>query len=80
MIFGCIINFYAYETKTMNRKCSLSNDNIKYSFIMYFTYFLLFFQFFIKSYFRMSITQQNQRKGETHESNNLFKDDMKKMN
>jgi elongation of very long chain fatty acids protein 6 len=52
MIIGCIVNYKAWLIKSQNGKCAISNENIKYSFIMYFTYFVLFFQFFINAYIK----------------------------
>jgi elongation of very long chain fatty acids protein 6 len=51
MVFGCLINYHAWLIKTnKTSECSISFENIKYSFIMYLTYFVLFFNFFISSY------------------------------
>jgi elongation of very long chain fatty acids protein 6 len=50
MIAGCYVNFIAYQTKVANEICNISDDNIKYSSLMYFSYFVLFFNFFINAY------------------------------
>ena len=52
MIIGCIVNYTAWTIKLQNRQCAISDENIKYSFLMYFTYFMLFFQFFINAYIK----------------------------
>ena len=50
MIAGCFVNYIAYQTKLSNGICNISDDNIKYSSLMYFSYFVLFFNFFINAY------------------------------
>ncbi|RNA28812.1 elongation of very long chain fatty acids 6 [Brachionus plicatilis] len=63
MIFGCYVNWVAYRTKksSPSTPCSISNDNIFYSFLMYLSYFVLFFQFFFNAYVlkRNSLAKQN---------------------
>lgn len=50
MIVGCFINFYAYSVKEQGRFCGISTENIRYSFLMYFSYFVLFAKFFYDAY------------------------------
>ena len=52
MVAGCYVNWIAYRTKTYEPsvECSISFDNIKYSTLMYFSYFVLFFHFFLNAY------------------------------
>lgn len=52
MFFGCYVNWIAYQTKLNSPQtyCHISDDNIFYSFLMYLSYFLLFFQFFLDAY------------------------------
>ncbi len=51
MVIGCTVNYYAWLIKTnQTSECAISFENIKYSFIMYSTYFLLFFNFFVNAY------------------------------
>lgn len=50
MIAGCYVNYVAYSTKVAGKHCGISDENIKYSSLMYFSYFVLFFDFFIKAY------------------------------
>lgn len=59
MIIGCIVNYKAWLIKSQNRTCAISDENIKYSFIMYFTYFVLFFQFFINAYIKKKNPNRN---------------------
>lgn len=63
MIFGCYVNWVAYQTKinTKNIECNISNDNIFYSFLMYLSYFILFFHFFFNAYVqkKKSMAKQN---------------------
>lgn len=52
MVIGCYLNYVAWQTKlnSPNIACQISENNIKYSFIMYFSYFILFFNFFYNAY------------------------------
>lgn len=52
MVAGVYVNWVAYQTKTHrpDLKCSISDDNIKWSSLMYASYFVLFFHFFLDSY------------------------------
>lgn len=53
MIVGCAINVSAhnYLSNVPPRACGISQINIKLSTAMYFSYFVLFSQFFYKAYF-----------------------------
>lgn len=52
MIVGCAINIWAhnYMTSSSQHSCHISQINIKLSMAMYFSYFVLFAQFFYKAY------------------------------
>ena len=50
MVFGVYINISAYMIRGRGEYCDISYDNMKWSFLMYFTYFVLFFNFFYKAY------------------------------
>lgn len=52
MIVGCAINIWAhnYLATAPPHSCHISNINIKLSMAMYFSYFVLFAQFFFKAY------------------------------
>lgn len=50
MVFGIYVNCQAYLKKQRGESCEISDENIKWSFLMYFSYFLLFFHFFYKTY------------------------------
>ncbi len=50
MVFGIYINCQAYLKKQRGESCEISEENIKWSFLMYFSYFILFFHFFYKTY------------------------------
>lgn len=52
MIVGCAINIWAhnYLATAPPHSCHISNINIKLSMAMYFSYFVLFAQFFYKAY------------------------------
>lgn len=64
MVFGIYINIVAFLKKQRGEDCDVSYDNIKWSFIMYFSYFLLFFKFFYTAYIspvkRSSASKSNQ--------------------
>ena len=50
MIIGVSINIWIYKIKGRGEFCQQTYDNLKYSSIMYFTYFVLFAQFFYTTY------------------------------
>lgn len=52
MIVGCFINIWAhnYLSSPSPTSCHISQINIKLSMAMYFSYFVLFAQFFYKAY------------------------------
>jgi elongation of very long chain fatty acids protein 6 len=50
MIIGCIINTLAYYLKVQNDACAISYEHIMFSLFMYFSYLILFAQFFANSY------------------------------
>jgi len=53
MFIGCYVNYRSYmllPLKGKNSSCFVSYDNIKYSSLMYFTYFILFLDYFVYSY------------------------------
>jgi elongation of very long chain fatty acids protein 6 len=50
MVIGVMINVYAYAMKTQGYDCLVSYNHINIGLFMYFTYFMLFIQFFYKAY------------------------------
>lgn len=50
MVFGIYVNVVAYLKKRNGIECHVSDQNITWSFIMYFSYFVLFFNFFYNAY------------------------------
>jgi len=52
MVAGVYVNWIAYQTKTYRPeiKCSISDENVKWSSLMYLSYFVLFFHFFLDAY------------------------------
>ncbi len=50
MVVGTAVNYSAWRAKSEGRYCSVSDNNIRFSFLMYFSYFLLFVHFFYKVY------------------------------
>lgn len=54
MIFGCYVNWVAYKVKSNSPQsnCHISDNNVFYSFLMYLSYFALFFQFFLDAYIK----------------------------
>lgn len=51
MVIGIIINIFAYYKKSKGIDCYVEYNNIAWSLIMYFSYFILFVYFFVKTYF-----------------------------
>lgn len=55
MVIGCYLNYRSYMLLPLTgkyRSCHISMENIKYSSLLYFSYFVLFANFFINSYIR----------------------------
>jgi elongation of very long chain fatty acids protein 6 len=50
MIFGIYVNWSAYQVYKRGDTCHISDDNIKYSILMYASYFMLFAHFFYNAY------------------------------
>ncbi|XP_039313032.1 elongation of very long chain fatty acids protein 6 [Solenopsis invicta] len=50
MVIGCIINIHAYQYLESGYACNITRMNIRFSFAMYLSYFVLFARFFHKSY------------------------------
>jgi len=61
MIVGCAINYLAFRVKSSNQACDISEENIKYSLLMYMSYFVLFFNFFLNAYIlnKQKMARQN---------------------
>merc|ERR1712037_306099 len=67
MVVGCAVNYFAFKFKESGRPCAVSDNNLFYSALMYFSYFVLFARFFYKAYFRKS-ERKSLEKGSTGES------------
>jgi len=63
MIIGIVVNLAAYSTKKRGEQCAVSDENIQWSFIMYFSYFLLFFHFFYNAYISKSSKKSQKLNG-----------------
>ena len=50
MVFGVYINVSAYLLKRSGGHCDISYDNLNFAFIMFFSYLILFSNFFYQSY------------------------------
>ena len=50
MVIGVYINVSAFLIKRRGGHCSISDNNLRFSFLMYLSYFILFFNFFYKVY------------------------------
>ena len=59
MVVGCVVNVWVYNMKQDGLECNVSDRNIKLSFIMYISYFVLFGHFFYDKY----IAPKNQDEG-----------------
>jgi elongation of very long chain fatty acids protein 6 len=89
MIFGIYVNLKAYGIRKRGDPCDTSDENITVSFMMYGTYFLLFFHFFYLAYIKKptrKITDNNAKKqqngvnGVHHKNNNNSIIENKKQN
>jgi elongation of very long chain fatty acids protein 6 len=73
MIIGIGVNLVAYFKKSRGEACSVTDENIMWSFVMYFSYFLLFFHFFYNAYIAKSnrklIQLSNGSNGKQHLTN-----------
>jgi len=67
MVVGCAVNYFAFKFKESGRPCAVSDNNLFYSALMYFSYFVLFARFFYKAYFCKS-ERKSLEKGATGES------------
>ncbi|CAH1247220.1 ELOVL6 [Branchiostoma lanceolatum] len=65
MFMGCVVNYTSYAALTKGEACGSTYDNIVWSSVMYFSYFLLFAQFFYDAYMRKPEKQQHEK---THEN------------
>ena len=54
MIWGIFLNLSVYTAKNSGRSCNVTYQNLYAAAFMYFTYFLLFFNFFYKVYLKNS--------------------------
>lgn len=52
MVIGIVVNTVAYFKKARGDECHITEENIKWSFLMYFSYFILFFNFFYHAYLK----------------------------
>jgi len=66
MIIGCWINLQAWQYKKNGEMCQVTEENLKVSFGMYATYFLLFAHFFLGSYIFKS-KRGNKQNDKQHE-------------
>ncbi|XP_063971546.1 very long chain fatty acid elongase 6-like [Lytechinus pictus] len=51
MVVGCVINTLAWKFRSQGEFCSTTDNNIRVSLLMYFSYFILFAHYFYKTYF-----------------------------
>lgn len=85
MIFGIYVNCIVYQVKKRGEPCKTSDENVIVSFVMYGTYFLLFFKFFYSAYIKKpikkvtnGITNKKELNGGTsHASNGTHKSEKK---
>nr|UZZ64682.1 fatty acid elongase elovl6 [Platychelipus littoralis] len=50
MVVGCLVNFWVIQMKQSSLECHVSDQNIKFSLLMYTSYFVLFGRFFYNAY------------------------------
>jgi elongation of very long chain fatty acids protein 6 len=84
MIFGIYVNIKAYQLKKNGDPCDVSDENIIVSFIMYATYFMLFFHFFYLAYIKKQPNVINKKPTTTNGigngKNGVYKNDKIKSN
>ena len=66
MIVGTAVNVSAWQVKDSGRYCSASYSNLKFSFLMYFSYMVLFCYFFYQVYINNSKVSQAQSNAKTY--------------
>ncbi len=52
MVTGCLVNFWVIQIKSSGLECNVSDQNIKFSLLMYASYFVLFGHFFYNAYMK----------------------------
>lgn len=57
MVVGCVVNYIAHVMKQDGLECHVSDRNIKLSFLMYTSYFVLFGHFFYHAYIVKNVDQ-----------------------
>jgi len=57
MVGGCIINYLAFTYKQNGLSCSVSDTNLRFCFLLYSSYFILFARFFYNAYFKPKVHQ-----------------------
>ena len=65
MVFGVYINVSAFMTKRRGENCDISDENLNFAFLMYFSYLILFSNFFYQTY----LSPTNKRSSRTDEIN-----------
>jgi len=58
MVGGAIINYMAFTYKQNGMNCSVSDNNLKFCFLLYISYFILFARFFYNAYFKPKVNQE----------------------
>lgn len=68
MVIGCAVNVYALFQLNAGRKCDTTYQNVAWSLVMYFSYFVLFAQFFYNAYLTMGPKKdvKNRHSNEMH--------------
>jgi elongation of very long chain fatty acids protein 6 len=67
MIAGVYVNVKAYQYKQTDNSCDVNYSNIYASFLMYASYFYLFFKFFYDKYFVETKAKKHQVNGKKRE-------------
>lgn len=70
MVVGCIVNTWAYSVLKSGQRCGTTWSNLKWSLIMYSSYFLLFAHFFYQTYFVNSSRWKSSQQSKGQNSNN----------
>lgn len=62
MVVGVWVNGHAYTVKSAGQRCDVSYANIYWSFLLYLSFFILFFQFFRNAYLKKGSSRSHAHK------------------
>ncbi|XP_022110900.1 elongation of very long chain fatty acids protein 6-like [Acanthaster planci] len=72
MFVGCFVNGYAYSIRSNGGFCATTDANLRASFLMYLSYFVLFVHFFIETY--VTSKRKQRALAEKSQAQNILQD------